>query len=135
MFSHSLLKAALAGAVAVWVMDRFDWFAFDHEDPQARRLTEAVRPGGMDPAHAFAAKAAAAVGTTLGPAPRHQHPASLAVHYAVPIGLAVLYRALKARVPAIGAGRGALYGSATFFLLDEVINPIVLRFQMKIVRA
>jgi hypothetical protein len=29
-----VLKAALAGATAVWVMGRFDWFASNHEDSQ-----------------------------------------------------------------------------------------------------
>lgn len=122
------LNAALAGAAAVWVMDRFDWFAFEHEDPQARRRTEAVRPDGMDPAHALAAKAAAAAGTSLVPAPPHQHPAGLAVHYAVPIGLAVLFALLKQRFPAIRGGRarsGALYGISTFVILDEVVNPML----------
>lgn len=125
MSSHGLLKAAAAGAVAVWVMDRFDWFAFDHEDPHARCRTEAVRPGGMDPAHAFASKAAAMAGTTLGPAPHHQHPAGLVVHYAVPMGLAILYDRLRRRIPAVGSAGGILYGAGIFVLLDEVINPIL----------
>jgi hypothetical protein len=55
------LKGAVAGVAAGWIMDRFDWFAFDHEDPKARRRTENVRPGGMDPAPALADKAAAAI--------------------------------------------------------------------------
>ena len=38
-----MLKGAIAGAVGVWVMDRVDWYMFDHEDPEARRRTEAVR--------------------------------------------------------------------------------------------
>jgi hypothetical protein len=123
--SHRMLKAAVAGAAAVWVMDRFDWFAFNHENPRARRRTEAVRPEGMDPAHAFAAKAAQLAGTTLGPFSPHQHPAGLAVHYAVPMGLAILYGTLRRRIPAAGAGKGALYGASIFVLLDEVINRLL----------
>lgn len=106
-------------------MDRCDWFAFDHEDPDARLLTEAVRPNGMDPAHVLADKAAALLGTRLKPAPAHQHPAGLAVHYAVPIGLAILYASLKRRFPIVGKGKGSLFGAATFVLLDEVINPMI----------
>jgi hypothetical protein len=82
------LKTVLAGAVAVWIMDRFDWFVFNHEDKGARKRTEQVKPGGMDPAHALAAKAAHALSKQLDPAAPHQHPAGLAVHYAVPVGLA-----------------------------------------------
>jgi hypothetical protein len=44
------LKGAVAGAVGVWVMDRVDWFNFEHEDPASRRLTQLVRPRGLDPA-------------------------------------------------------------------------------------
>lgn len=119
------VQAAAAGAVAVWVMDRFDWFAFDHVDEQARRRTEAVRPNGRDPAHALAAKVAYAVGTDLGPAPAHQHPAGLLVHYAVPMGLAVLYDILKQRLPAVGKGSGTLYGATVFIVLDEIVNPVL----------
>lgn len=72
-------------------MDHFDWFTFEHVDPQARRRTESVRPDGMDPAHALAAKAATALGTGLGPAPPHRHPAGLAVHYVVLMSLPMLY--------------------------------------------
>ena len=56
---------AVAGAAAVWVMDRVDWFNFLHEGPQARRRTQAVRPGGMDPAHLAANKLAGAMGREL----------------------------------------------------------------------
>jgi hypothetical protein len=120
-----VLKAALAGAAAVWMMDRFDWFAFNHEDSEARRRTERVRPGGMDPAHALVAKVAHAAGTHLGPAPAHQQPAGLAVHYAVPIGLAWLYQVLQRRWPPIRTGRGALYGASTFLVLDQLVNPML----------
>lgn len=125
----SALKAATAGAVAVWVMDRFDWFAFDHGNPQARRRTEAVRPGGMDPAHALAAKAAAVVGTHLKPAPPHRHPAGLTVHYAVPMALAMIYDIFRRQRPPMNGGgsafMGSLYGVATFLVLDEVVNPLL----------
>jgi hypothetical protein len=122
---RELAGAAIAGAAAVWIMDRFDWFAFDHESPHARRRTEAVRPDGMDPAHALAERAAKAAGTKLKPAPPHQHPAGLAVHYAVPIGLALLYDLLRHRFPSVAKGGGALYGMGIFVLLDEVINPML----------
>lgn len=122
---RELLHCALAGAIAVWVMDRFDWFVFDHEDPRAKKRTEAVRPGGMDPAHAVAAKAAHAAGLRLGPAPAHQHPAGLFVHYAVPMGLALLYHRLRQRLPIIGKGGGVMYGAAVFVLLDEIVNPVL----------
>ncbi len=122
---RNVIHGAAAGAIAVWVMDRFDWFAFDHVDPKARNRTEAVRPNGMDPAHALVAKTASAAGISLKPAPPHQHPGGLAVHYAVPMALAILYDVLKQRSLIIGGGRGAFYGAMTFVLLDEVVNPLI----------
>jgi hypothetical protein len=124
---HAGLNAALAGMIAVWVMDRFDWFAFMRESLSTRQRTESVRPGGMDPAHALAAKLAKAAGIAFSPAGPHQHPAGLAIHYAVPMGLAVLYATLKRRFPAIESskGSGAVYGIGTFIVLDEIINPML----------
>lgn len=55
-------KGAVAGGLAVWVMDQVDWYMYDHEDRESRRRTRAVRPGGMDPAHVVANKVAAAFG-------------------------------------------------------------------------
>lgn len=119
-----VLKAVVAGAVAVWVMDRFDWFAFNHEDKQARQRTESVRPGpGLDPAHAVAAKLAHALGGRLSAEPAHRHPAGLAVHYAIPIGLTYIYRMLGRRIPAVQMGRGSLFGAGCFLALDQVVNP------------
>jgi uncharacterized membrane protein YagU involved in acid resistance len=106
-------------------MDRLDWFIFEHEDPRARRRTESVRPGGMDPAEALAGKLAHAVGTELGRAPPHRQPAGLVIHYAVPIGLTLLYRTLRKRSRGVSLGGGALFGATTFLLLDEVINPML----------
>jgi uncharacterized membrane protein YagU involved in acid resistance len=79
----------------------------------------------MDPAHALAAKAAASFGRKLGPAPPHRHPAGLAIHYLVPILLAVLYRGLKRRTPAVSTAAGAAYGGMAFLLIDEVFSPLL----------
>ena len=44
------LIGAAAGAVGTVVLDKVDWFLWDHEDPTAKHRTEAVRPGGEPPA-------------------------------------------------------------------------------------
>src|SRR4028118_837648 len=91
---------AVAGAAAVWVMDRVDWFNFLHVvPPEARRRTQAVRPGGMDPAHVAADKLAQAVGWEL--EPKDNNPVGKAIHYSVGIAPAVLYSVLRHRVPAV----------------------------------
>lgn len=114
---------AAAGAVAVWVLDRVDWFNFRHVDPEARRRTEAVRPGGMDPAHVAVDKVARTLGREL--TPKQHHAAGQATHYAIGIAPAALYAVLRRKVPAIANGRGTLFGLAMFLLQDEGLNTVV----------
>ena len=114
------LKGAVAGAIGVWVMDQVDWYMYDHEDPEARRRTQEVRPGGLDPAHVLANRVAGAFGKEL--SPRQPHPAGIAVHYLLGIGPGALYGALQDRVPALGLGRGALFGLGLFLVQDELAN-------------
>jgi hypothetical protein len=114
------LRGAIAGGIAVWVMDQVDWYMYNHEDPEARRQTQRVRPGGMDPAHVIANKVAGAFGKEL--SPRQPHPAGIAVHYSLGIGPGALYGAVQDRAPALGTGRGALFGLGLFLIQDELVN-------------
>jgi hypothetical protein len=114
------LKGAVAGGIAVWVMDQVDWFNYEREDPEVRRRTQQARPEGMDPAHVSVNKAAEMAGTELSP---HQpHPAGVAMHYSLGIGPGALYGALRDRVPMLRTGRGSLYGVGLFLMQDEGIN-------------
>lgn len=124
-FIGSLIKGAIAGAAAIWVMDRLDWFTYDHQDPKARRQTDAVRPEGLDPAHVIANTLAHALDTKLGPHKPHRHPAGLAVHYAIGIAPAALYGAFRSRMSMLRAGRGSLFGLGLFIIQDEGLNTIL----------
>lgn len=118
------MKGAIAGAIGVWVMDRIDWFMFDHEDPAARRRTEAVRPGGMDPAHVTASRIANKLDAELTPA--QHHIAGQAIHYALGIGPAALYGAFRERLPVSSPKQDTLYGLGLglglFLIQDEGLN-------------
>lgn len=116
------LKGAVAGGVAVWVMDQIDWYMYDHEDPEAQRRTQRVRPEGLDPAHHTANMVAGAFGTELSPS--QPHPAGIAIHYAIGMGAGALYGALQDRVPVVSTGRGALYGLGIFLTHDELFNTL-----------
>ena len=116
------LKGAVAGGVAVWVMDQIDWYMYDHEDPEAQRRTRRVRPEGMDPSHDTANKIAGAFGKELSPS--QPHPAGIAIHYAIGMGSGALYGALQDRVPAVSTGRGALFGAGIFLTHDELFNTL-----------
>jgi hypothetical protein len=115
------LMGAVAGAIGVWALDRVDWYLYNRERPETRRRTQAVRPRGMDPAHLLANQAAEALGMEL--SPRQPHPVGIAVHYAIGIVPAALYGALLDDAPALGAGRGSLYGLSVFVIHDEILNP------------
>ena len=116
------LLGAAAGAVAVWIMDRVDWFNFEHEDPRARRRTQAVRPGGMDPAHVGAKMAADVVGRH--PEPTDYNPIGVATHYSIGIVPGALYGVLRHKVPGLNAGRGTVFGLGLFLMQDEGLNAI-----------
>jgi hypothetical protein len=122
LLADALIGAA-AGAAAVWVMDRVDWFNFRHEDPMARRRTQAVRPGGMDPAHAGAHAAAEAMGHDL--EPKQKNAAGLATHYSLGILPGALYGALRHKVPGLDAGRGTAFGVGLLLLQDEGLNALM----------
>lgn len=116
------LIGAAAGAVAVWVMDRVDWLNFKHEDERARNQTQAVRPGGMDPAHTAANASAEALGYDL--EPKEYNAAGLATHYFIGIVPGALYGMLRNRVPGLKAGRGTAFGLGLFFMQDEGLNAL-----------
>ncbi len=119
-----ILAGALAGAAAVWVMDRIDWFNYRRglDDERTRRQTRRARPRGMDPAHVLAAQATETAGVAM--SSRQLHKAGLAVHYGLGAVPGALYGALRGRVNFIDAGRGSLFGLGLFLAKDEVLNPI-----------
>lgn len=116
------LIGAAAGAAAVWAMDRIDWFNFEHEDPRARKRTQAVRPDGMDPAHVAAKKVAGPMGRAF--EPRDDNPAGLTVHYSLGVVPGAIYGALRDAVPAITTGRGTIFGLTLFLMQDEGLNAL-----------
>ncbi|MBM1174026.1 hypothetical protein [Microvirga arabica] len=115
-----LAKGAAAGAAATWVMDRVDWFMVEHEDPEAWRQTQKVRPNGKDPAHNIMGAMAEAVGREP---PDQPHPAGVAIHYALAMSSTALYGAARRHVPGGMVGRGLVLGLGMFAIEDELINP------------
>ncbi|HEV2148283.1 MAG TPA: DUF1440 domain-containing protein [Longimicrobiaceae bacterium] len=118
-----MVKGALAGAVGVWALDKVTWWMWDREDPRALQQEREARPGGLDPAHVMANRAAEAMGKEL--TPKQPHPAGIAVHYGLGIMPGAAYGVLRNRVRAVGAAGGMLYGLALFLAQDEGLNPIL----------
>lgn len=118
------VKGAIAGAIGVWALDRVTWAMWDRTDPRKlRQEVEEARPGGMDPAHVIANRAAEAIGTEL--SPKQPHPAGIAVHYAIGVFPGAAYGALRHSMPALTAGGGALFGLGLFLIQDEGLNAVL----------
>jgi hypothetical protein len=124
---NNALKGAIAGAIGVWAMDRLDWFLYRREDPQATRRIKEVRPGGMDPAHVATNRAANLLDTQLHPT--QPHPAGVGIHYALGVGPAAVYGAMRERLPVSTHGQDYLYGLGLglglFLVQDEGLNQVM----------
>lgn len=118
-----LVKGAIAGAIGVWALDQVTGWMWEHESARTRQLETNARPGGLDPAHVMANRAAEAMGATI--SPQQPHPAGIAVHYGLGIGPGAAYGVLRKRFRAVGAGGGLLYGLSLFLLQDELANPLL----------
>lgn len=91
--------------------------------PETRQRTRSVRPDGLDPGHLIARKAARAMGTDIQPRGRdNQHPAGVAVHFAIGMAPALAYAALRDRAPSLT--RGTLFGLGLFIMQDEGMNTV-----------
>lgn len=120
--ASTALMGALAGAVAVWVLDRVDWFMWNREDPRARAQTTRVRPGGEPPAHALASKLENFVGWHL--TERQHDMAGNTIHYSIGIAPAAGYALMRKKMPGQGLSRGMLFGFGLFMSQDEALNSL-----------
>lgn len=119
----TILKGAVAGIAATWVLDRVDWAMWDAEPSTTRAETRRVRPGGLDPAHVAANRLARAFGRELNP--QQPHPLGIALHYSFATVPTIAYALMRHREPVVAAGFGALYGLTATLVEDEGLNPLM----------
>ncbi len=115
-----LVKGAIAGAVATFVMSKVTNLMYDHEFPRARRREDAVR-GGRSADEAAAERAASSVGMHLDRQDRRQYGA--AIHWATGIGAGAVYAVLRRRFHFLGGMGGTAFGTAFWTFLDEGLVP------------
>lgn len=120
---RDILAGAVAGVAAIWVADKLDNAIYRAGGRASIRKTEAARPGGMDPAHVLAKRAADKVGVALDN-PK-DNAAGRTVHYSMAAGMGALYGLLRGMAPGVTTGRGTLFGIAMFVLQDEIGNTIM----------
>ncbi len=118
--ARDIAGGAIAGIAAIWVADKLDQAIYRKGSRASIRKTEAARPGGMDPAHVLAKRAADSVGVDIGN-PR-DNPAGHTIHYGIAAAFGALYGLMRGMSPAVATGRGAAFGLAMFVLKDEIGN-------------
>jgi len=91
-----LIKGAVAGAAATWIMGLATTWMYERESQQARDREEQAR-GGRSP--------------------------STAMHWAIGIGAGALYAGARRRWPTVARQMGLRFGSGLFVVADEVMNP------------
>lgn len=117
---EDLLKGAIAGAVATWVMDRATTYMYQREGRRAREQEEEAR-GGTSAYEAAAEKGAALVGRGLSRAERER--GGSAIHWGLGIGAGAVYAVLRRRLDLVGSAAGTAFGTAFWTLMDEGVVP------------
>ena len=117
---HDLIKGAIAGAVATWVMGKVTGALYAREDRWVRRQEDDAREG-KTAYGAAAERAAAAVGATLGDKRREQ--LGSALHWTLGIGTGAAYAVLRRRFRALGRVSGIGFGTAYWAAVDEALVP------------
>jgi len=115
----TLVRGALAGAAATWVMDRATTLLYDAQVPEVTEQETAARPNGKSSVSNMVDRFEAQTGVVVPPARRPL--VENLVHYALGAVPGALY-AVARKVPGVRALNGAGYGLALFALNDEYLN-------------
>lgn len=116
-----LVKGAIAGAVGVWLMDRFTWYWYSHEDTAVLVQERAAQKGGRYAPNAAGKHLTDSLGMVL-PA-KEQYMVGRSIHYLMGIVPGALYALWRRHAERLGFWRGPLYGFSLFISFDEVIVP------------
>jgi hypothetical protein len=111
-----LIKGAIAGAVATWIMDRVTNRMYQDENASARRMEDRARHG-RTAYEAAAEKAARLLGRRL--TPRERRRLGVAIHWALGIAAGAAYGAFGRRIPAFRRAGGSAFGTTFWAAIDE----------------
>lgn len=117
---RDLVKGAVAGAVATFVMGKVTGYMYEHEDRGVRREEDEAR-GGRSSYEVAAEKAAAAAGTSLDP--RQRARAGSAIHWALGMGAGAAYAVMRRRFQVFGSAAGTAFGTGFWAFMDEGLVP------------
>lgn len=115
-----LIKGAIAGAVATWVMGKVTDTLYQREGRWARHREDDARSGKTSYG-VLAEKAAGAMGTTLDEQTRERYGA--AAHWALGVGAGAIYAVLRRRFHVLGRVAGVGFGTMFWAAVDEGVVP------------
>lgn len=118
----AIVKGAVAGAAATWVMTQATTWMYELEGDEAKQRENEAR-GDRTAYEVAAEKVAGMVGTELSPEQRSQ--AGLAIHWATGIGAGIVYALVRHRAPGRAAVKGLAFGRGFYLLFDELMNPLL----------
>lgn len=116
-----ILKGAIAGAAATYLMNRATTWLYEHEAEPARERENAAR-GGQTAYVNMAQSLARTAGVSLDDDARTS--AGTAIHWATGIAAGMKYALLRRYWPDVTSGFGLAYGAAFFLMVDELMNPL-----------
>lgn len=115
-----LVKGALAGAAATWVMGQVTTWLYKQESEEVRDREKPARGGKS--AYGVAAENTAGVAQIeLSDQDRKQ--AGQTIHWALGIGAGAAYAVMRKRWTATARLKGLPFGTGFFLFVDEVLNP------------
>jgi hypothetical protein len=114
------IRGAVAGAIAVWVMDLVTTGLLEQQSREVTEREEAARPNGKP---ALVNLVDRLEGDWELDLDQEQRDGLLtALHYGLGVVPGALYAILRDRLPLVGLARGALYGIVLFAVNDEYLN-------------
>ena len=117
-----LLKGALAGATATWLMTQATTWLYEQESEDTKQRENQAR-GGRTAYESAAERAASVAGVHLSEEQRSH--AGTAIHWTTGIAAGAVYGVLRKRWPATAAAKGLAFGAGFFLIVDELLNPVL----------
>ena len=117
-----MLKGAVAGVAATWLMNKATTWMYEREAEDARQKEDEARGGGTAYGNA-AARAASALDVELTDSQRKT--AGTALHWNLGTTAGAAYGVARNRWPAIARAGGLPFGVGFFLTMDELMNPLL----------
>jgi hypothetical protein len=121
--SRCLVNGAIAGAIGVFLMDRFTWAFYRNEDPEAYRKEKKAQVAGRYAPNTAGKQLTEALGVEL--PGRKQYIVGRSIHYLMGMASGALYALTRHHADRLGTWRGPLYGFGLFITFDEGIVPLL----------